>query len=140
MPLGTARRFPALGHGSREQVPLLHAEDAFPLLAEGQPFAQPASIRLYQRIIEASDNRHQGDRGWRMGGDPIVAPSSIAALLNEASLGEDFEMARDVGLRFFQRINAFTITELLVVGCRQEADQPQANRLTQGFEAGHRMG
>jgi hypothetical protein len=49
MLLGTARRFTALGHGSREQVPLLHAEDAFPLLAEGQPFAQPASIRLHQQ-------------------------------------------------------------------------------------------
>jgi hypothetical protein len=49
MLLGTARRFTALGHGSREQVPLLHAEDAFPLLAEDQLFAQPASIRLHQQ-------------------------------------------------------------------------------------------
>lgn len=112
----------------------LHAEDTFPLLADRQSLAQPTHILLQKRIFEIADDRSECGHGRLVRGESIVDPTPITALLYQAGLGKDFEMARDVRLWLFERIDEFTVTELFAFGGYQEMHQPQADRLAYSFE------
>jgi hypothetical protein len=117
-------------------VPLLHTEHAFSPLTESQPLAQPAQILLHQGVLKPSEDGEEcGHRGL-VGRTAIVDPAPVIAREYQTSLGEDFQVTRDVRLRFFQRVDEFTVTEFNAGYGDQEVHQPQANRLAQRFEVG----
>ena len=73
-------------------MPLLHTQHAFPLLTERQPLVQPAQIFLRQGIMELSKHGGKCGNGGLIGRTAIVDPMPLMALVDEASLGEDFQV------------------------------------------------